>query len=583
MVKAIALLEASLADVTKALDGFNLRVLNSIFLKDGSVTGFCQDKLSGLIFEFLVGEDIKYAAYFGDKKKLSLLTSNDFLLSKWWYDASDFYNHQCQCKRNDSTPPKKRTCTELPCGNSCISTKYTCNLKGSKQLGKKTATRLKSLNYIAQKIKAGEPVTKRKTSSLTRLNLNPQARIILKEISKNNLSVGAIASSLSIPKDKLSQVLVALSEDTSPSEISKQLQLPNNKVAEIVEQIAPFLPQSDLNAAIQKVLQENSFDLSYKQDDDEREEREDSSNKSKPCGNSFISSRYTCHTKTSKKPLSKDAKRAIEKGFQKALKAKKISKIEIFKRYKNNLTKAGKLLKNDPSQIEDMKLGKYAEKPRKTDKEQLTFFLAGLSDKESDVEAAYKIINKQFNKEGFFDKTELFAMTQERTNRSQPIAALNVAGGHLVKGENPDAKKIAKHILEWKQKNPHAKVNLLGHSGGGLTAKDVAYILNEAGVDKNDIKTLTLGTPYLDIYENKTPTKNIINKDEVFNNVPIRNNNLTEIVEKPNVENNLDNTIRFHQARSYSSPYFKTQDGKYIKNPAYKKVTKEMRDFFELA
>ncbi len=252
-------------------------------------------------------------------------------------------------------------------------------------------------------------------------------------------------------------------------------------------------------------------------------------------------------------------------------------------RYEDNLKQSAKNIK-EGKDVPNMRVTGLTPKPKKTDKPQLTFFFAGLSDKHSEVVEGYRLVRKSFKDEGFLNKSELIGVTQEQTNRGKFKAITSVAGGNLVKGKNPDSEKIAKYIHEWKKKNPDAKINLIGHSGGGLTSKDVAYILHQTGIKKSDIRNLTIGTPYLDIVPSKTPTRNIIVKEDIFNkSIPIKNKTLQEIdLVAPINKTGVHHYQEQHQISTYLNRKIKQSEKKYKENPVYNEVVNNLKEFFNL-
>jgi hypothetical protein len=255
-------------------------------------------------------------------------------------------------------------------------------------------------------------------------------------------------------------------------------------------------------------------------------------------------------------------------------------------RYEDNLKKSGKNIK-EGKDIPKMRVTGLTPKPKKTGKPQLTFFFAGLSNNHAQVKEAYSAIRKSFRDEGFLNKTNLIGVTQEMTNRGKPKAVISVAGGNLVKGKNTDSEKIAKYIYDWKQKNPDAKINLIGHSGGGLTSKDVAYILHQTGINKSDLRNLTVGTPYLDIVPSKNPTRNVIIKEEFFNKItpfPIKNKAIKEIdlVAPLQKEKGFEYHYDLHLYPSYFIKRLKQANGRYADNPVYDNVIDNIKQFFGL-
>lgn len=253
-------------------------------------------------------------------------------------------------------------------------------------------------------------------------------------------------------------------------------------------------------------------------------------------------------------------------------------------RYEDNLKKSGKGIK-EGKDLPKMRLTGLTPKPRKTEKPQLTFFFVGLSNNNTQVKEAYGALRKSFKNEGFLNKTEFIGVTQEVTNRGKSKAVISTLGGNLAKGKNTDSEKIAKYIYDWKQKNPDAKINLIGHSGGGLTSKDVAYILHETGVKKSDLRNLTIGTPYLDVVPAKNPTRNIIIKEEFFNKIiPIKNKSLEEIdlVAPLQKEKGFEYHYGLHLYPSYFNKRLKQADGRYANNPVYDSVIDNMKQFFGL-
>ena len=253
-------------------------------------------------------------------------------------------------------------------------------------------------------------------------------------------------------------------------------------------------------------------------------------------------------------------------------------------RYEDNLKKSAKDIK-EGKDLPKMRVTGLTPKPKKTEKPQLTFFFAGLTKNHAQVKEAYGAIRKSFKNEGFLNKTELIGVTQEETNRGRVKAVVSTVGGNLTRGRNPDSEKIAKYIYDWKQKNPDVKINLIGHSGGGLTSKDVAYILHKTGINKSDLKNLTVGTPYLDVVPSNTPTRNIIVKEEFFNKVtPIRNRALEEIdlVAPLKKEKSFEYHYGLHLYPTYFTKKFKQADGKYADNPVYDNVIDNMKQFFGL-
>lgn len=65
-------------------------------------------------------------------------------------------------------------------------------------------------------------------------------------------------------------------------------------------------------------------------------------------------------------------------------------------------------------------------------------------------------------------------------------------GKTLVKGKNKEAENIAEVIYSYVAKNPNKPVNIVGHSGGGVLAREVDYILRRKGVNP---KLITMASP----------------------------------------------------------------------------------------
>jgi len=255
-------------------------------------------------------------------------------------------------------------------------------------------------------------------------------------------------------------------------------------------------------------------------------------------------------------------------------------------RYEDNLKKSGKDIK-EGKDIPKMRVTGLTPKPKKTEKPQLTFFFAGLSSNHTQVKDSYDAIRKSFKDEGFLNKTEFIGVTQEVTNRGKPKALISIVGGNLAKGKNTDSEKIAKYIYDWKQKNPNAKINLIGHSGGGLTSKDVAYILHQTGINKSDLRNLTVGTPFLDVIPSNSPTRNIVIKEEFFNKVlpkSIKSKTLEEIdlVAPLKKEKGFEYHYGLHLYPSYFTKKVKQANGEFMDNPVYANIVNNMKQFFGL-
>lgn len=75
---------------------------------------------------------------------------------------------------------------------------------------------------------------------------------------------------------------------------------------------------------------------------------------------------------------------------------------------------------------------------------------------------------------------------------------LKKVSGTIDKGYNPSAVRMAAEAYQYKQANPDVGIDLIGHSAGGLIAREAQAILKEMGIDAN---VLSLGTPNVGAFQ----------------------------------------------------------------------------------
>jgi tape measure domain-containing protein len=83
------------------------------------------------------------------------------------------------------------------------------------------------------------------------------------------------------------------------------------------------------------------------------------------------------------------------------------------------------------------------------------------------------------------------------------LDVLNTVSGTIEKGYNPSAVRMAAEAYQYKMANPEVDIDLVGHSAGGLIAKEAQEILKHLGVDS---RTLAMGTPNVGAFQSNTPT-----------------------------------------------------------------------------
>ena len=82
--------------------------------------------------------------------------------------------------------------------------------------------------------------------------------------------------------------------------------------------------------------------------------------------------------------------------------------------------------------------------------------------------------------------------------------SVGFASGKLFSGKNDEARKTSELLLSYAAKNPGKQINIVGHSGGGILAKEVAYILQKKGVK---VKYVTAANPDLRILPTNDPNQ----------------------------------------------------------------------------
>ncbi|MBE9178593.1 tape measure protein [Oculatella sp. LEGE 06141] len=75
---------------------------------------------------------------------------------------------------------------------------------------------------------------------------------------------------------------------------------------------------------------------------------------------------------------------------------------------------------------------------------------------------------------------------------------LDQVSGTVDRGYNPAAVRMAAEAYQYKQANPDIGVDLIGHSAGGLIAREAQAILKELGVDAS---VLSMGTPNVGAFQ----------------------------------------------------------------------------------
>jgi|GEM_PF-5771656 len=121
----------------------------------------------------------------------------------------------------------------------------------------------------------------------------------------------------------------------------------------------------------------------------------------------------------------------------------------------------------------------------------------------------------------------------------------------FIKKHNPVAVRLAAKVLAYQKANPHAQIQLVGHSGGGLTVQETHEILHTLGVK---VKSTAIGSPDVGVIPGNGDVVTATSKHD----------NILEQVSKGKGVNGVpfDNVTDHAQDEYFKDPHFR----KFIKN-----------------